>query len=244
MRATSSSAGTDRISSNHPSARPRLMPISAETAICGPQLRAVDALRFHGGDRGADQAPGQPVQGGVADLGGGVGTDDGLKDRAGAALVGPGYHYVGYLFQSLVLAGGPVGILGSHRGDVEVGLAAEVAGDERGVDPGPLADLPDRRALEPLLAEEGLGRPEQGVLAGRGVPGSAGPVCSSWAPVVASLMLTADPPPVPPVAALRPATGLRRPARLSSFISTSRSSSSTGGRVRWGATAPVRAARN
>jgi maleylpyruvate isomerase len=32
MRATSSSRGTDRISSNHPSERPRLMPNSAETA--------------------------------------------------------------------------------------------------------------------------------------------------------------------------------------------------------------------
>jgi hypothetical protein len=141
-----------------------------------PQPGAVDALCSHVGDQGADHAAGQAVQGGVADLGGGVGTDDGLNDRARAALVGPGHHHVGHLLQPLVLAGDPpVGILGRHRGDVEVGLAAEVAGDEGGVDPGPLADLPDRRALEPLLAEEGLGRLEQGVPAGRGVPGPAGP---------------------------------------------------------------------
>ena len=226
MRATSSSRGTDRISSNHPSERPRLMPISAETATCARSSGRSTPCAFMLATRGPTRRRASAVQGGVADLGGGVGTDDGLKDRAGAALVGPGYHHVGYLFQPLVLAGGPVGILGSHRGDVEVGLAAEVAGDEGGVDPGPLTDLPDRRALEPLLAEEGLGRLEQGVLAGRGVPGSAGPVCSSWAPRRRVAHAHGRSSSGPAGSGSSPATRPAPPSSASSFISTSRSSSS------------------
>jgi len=40
MRATSSSRGTDRISSNHPSERPRVMPNSAETATSARNCQA------------------------------------------------------------------------------------------------------------------------------------------------------------------------------------------------------------
>ena len=78
------------------------------------------------------------------------------------------------MFQILVLTGRTFGVLGYHRGNVEIALAAEVAGDEGGVHAGLLADLPDRRAFEPLLAEEGLRRLEQRILARRGVPGSTG----------------------------------------------------------------------
>ena len=78
-------------------------------------------------------------------------------------------------FQPLVFDGDPFGVLGNHCGDIEVCFAAEVAGDESGVNPGLLTDLPYRRTLEPLLPEEGLGRPEQGVPTGCGVPGPAGP---------------------------------------------------------------------
>jgi hypothetical protein len=139
------------------------------------QLGSVDALGVHVGDQRADQPPAQEVEGGGADLSRGVGTDDRLNDRAGAALVGPGHHHVRHLLQPRILARGPLVILGRHRGDVEIGLATEVAGDEGGVDAGPLADLPDRRALEALLAEEGLRRLEQCLPAGRGIPGPACP---------------------------------------------------------------------
>ena len=105
------------------------------------------------------------------DLVGGVRTDQGLEDGPGSVPVDPGHQGLDHLRQSLVLRGVLiVHPLGGHGGDVEVGLAPEVAGDECGVDAGPLADLPDGGALEARLAEQLLGRLEQGLATGGRVP--------------------------------------------------------------------------
>jgi len=63
-----------------------------------------------------------------------------------------------------------------QRLEVELGLAAEVAGDQGGVHAGPGADLAHRRRLEALLGEELVGGLQQpGSAVGRVVP--AGPGC-------------------------------------------------------------------
>jgi len=105
MRATTSSRGADRISSNHPSERARMKPSRAETATSARNWGRSTPCAVMVGDQGANQAPGQAVHGSVENLGGGVGTDDGLKDRARATPVGPGNHHVGHMFQSLVSMG-------------------------------------------------------------------------------------------------------------------------------------------
>ena len=71
--------------------------------------------------------------------------------------------------------------LGHHGGDVEIGLAPEVAGDEGVVDTGELADIADGRALEAVLAEQVLRGIEQCLL-GRSGSGAADPVRSGRAP--------------------------------------------------------------
>ncbi len=172
-RPTSSAVDTSDMAPNQPSDRPSATPTSADTATSAREPGPVVPPILHAGHQGLHQPTGQPGLGRGPDLVGGVRTDQSLQDRTGPVPVDPGDHGLDHLLQPLVGRGVLVAHpLGGHGGDVEVGLAAEVAGDEGGVDPGPLADLPDGGGLEALLAEQVLGRGDQGLPAGGGVPRS------------------------------------------------------------------------
>jgi hypothetical protein len=86
-----------------------------------------------------------------------------------------GHEGVGHLDQSLEARGRLVALdLGHDRGDIQVGLAAELAGNQGGVDDGPVADVPDGRALEAALAEQLPGGQHQRQLGGGRVSRPAG----------------------------------------------------------------------
>ncbi len=99
MRATNSSFGTARTSSNHPSDRERLMPSMAATATSARKFGPIDSARRHVDDEWVDETAPDALECRAADVIGGIEPDEGLHDRARPVVVGLGHDGVRHLFQ-------------------------------------------------------------------------------------------------------------------------------------------------
>ena len=91
----------------------------------------------------------------ATDLVGGIGTDERLGHRSETLGVRAGDDGFDDVVESLEVRGRLVTLgFGNDGRHVQVSLAPEVAGDQRGVDAGVVADVSSRRVLEAALTEE------------------------------------------------------------------------------------------